>query len=57
MERDYFIWPRASLGSGRLFSVWRRDGDAKDDTIVAGNEIEELSNENGARTGLICFEG
>lgn len=36
VERDYFIWPRASLGSGRLFSVWRRDSDAKDDTIVAG---------------------
>ena len=36
VERDYFIWPRASLGTGRLFSVWRRDDDAKDDTIVAG---------------------
>lgn len=36
VERDYFIWPSASFGSGRLFSVWRRDGDATDDTIVTG---------------------
>jgi len=36
VERDCFIWPSASFGSGRLFSVWRRDGDAKDDTVVAG---------------------
>lgn len=51
VERDYFIWPRASLGNGRLFSVWRRDGDAKDDTIVAG------TGRNRARSGLILVKG